>query len=389
MNGPKSVTANFSALPASTCIIRLSGDLAFGSVTVGQTPQRTLTIYNDGNSTLTVSGISYPTGFSGNWSGTIGAGGSRNVTVAFSPTAVTSYSGTVTVNSDKTSGTNTISCSGTGATTTEIAVTVTTNPDVEYITVDGSSYSPPHIFNWAAGSSHDIATPSPQYNSAGTIRYTFANWSDGGSQAHSVSPSTNSTFTATFTTQYLLSTNVSPAGAGNVSGEGWYNLNAAINLTATTNSGYEFANWTGDASGTSPTTSITIKPRRVTANFSALPASTRIIRLSGDLAFGSVTVGQTPQRTLTIYNDGNSTLTVSGISCPTGFSGNWSGTIGAGGSRQRDRGLFPDGGNELQRHGYSELGQDERDKHDIPAGSRERQPLHVQTVPELKLILSM
>ena len=85
----------------------------------------------------------------------------------------------------------------------EISVTVTTNPSVEYITVDGVSYSPAHIFTWTAGSSHNIATPSPQYNSAGTIRYTFANWSDGGSQAHSVSPSTNSTFTATFTMQYL------------------------------------------------------------------------------------------------------------------------------------------------------------------------------------------
>ena len=171
---------DFYTQSASTRIIRLSGDLAFGSVTVGQTSQRTLTIYNDGNSTLAVSGISYPTGFSNNWSGTISAGGSRNVTVTFAPTAATSYGGTVTVNSDKTSGTNTISCSGTGRTT----------------------------------------------------------------------------------------------------------------------------------------------------------ESTRIIRLSGDLAFGSVTVGQTSQRTLMIYNDGNSTLSLYMITCPIGFSSNCSGwTIGAGSSQ--------------------------------------------------------
>ncbi|MBU4349918.1 Ig domain-containing protein, partial [bacterium] len=48
--------------------------------------------------------------------------------------------------------------------------------------------------------------------------------------------------------------------------------------------------------------------------------TTRIIRLEGDLSFGSVNVGSTSQRTLTIYNDGNSTLTVSSISYPTGFS---------------------------------------------------------------------
>jgi hypothetical protein len=100
-----------------TRIIRLAGDLTFGNVIVGQTATRTLTIYNDGNSTLTVSGISYPNGFSGNWAnGTIPAGGSQNVTVTFEPDVAQSYSGSITVTSDKTSGTNTQVCSGTGTT---------------------------------------------------------------------------------------------------------------------------------------------------------------------------------------------------------------------------------------------------------------------------------
>ena len=95
-------------------IIRLGGDLAFGDVTVGQNPQRTLTIYSDGNEALSVSSISYPSGFSGSWSGSIAAGSSRNGTVTFAPTSATSYGGTITVNSNKTSGTNTHSCSGKG-----------------------------------------------------------------------------------------------------------------------------------------------------------------------------------------------------------------------------------------------------------------------------------
>ncbi|MBE0544432.1 MAG: choice-of-anchor D domain-containing protein, partial [Verrucomicrobia bacterium] len=98
-----------------TRVISLSGDLVFGSVVVGSSAQRTLTIANTGNSTLTVSSISYPSGFGGNWSsGTIPAGGSQNVTVTFSPSAATGYDGTVTVNSDKTSGVNTIAASGLG-----------------------------------------------------------------------------------------------------------------------------------------------------------------------------------------------------------------------------------------------------------------------------------
>jgi len=80
----------------------------------GRTATAILTITNSGNSALTVTSIGYPSGFTGAWSGSIAAGNSTNVTVTFAPGMVTTYSGTVTVNSDKTSGGNTISVSGTG-----------------------------------------------------------------------------------------------------------------------------------------------------------------------------------------------------------------------------------------------------------------------------------
>jgi len=120
-DGELSDTQSFTVIVeesgTTTRIIRLVGDLNFGSVQVGSTSQKTLTIYNDGNSTLTVSSISYPTGFSGNWSGNISAGSSRNITLIFAPTQAIAYSGTLTVNSDKTSGTNTKSVSGVGTST--------------------------------------------------------------------------------------------------------------------------------------------------------------------------------------------------------------------------------------------------------------------------------
>ena len=115
---PYTVALQGTGTITPTRIIALSGNLEFGNVVVGASAQRTLTITNSGNSTLNVSGLSYPGGFSGNWpSGTIPAGGSQNVTATFSPTAAASYGGTVTVNSDKTIGTNTIAASGTGTTT--------------------------------------------------------------------------------------------------------------------------------------------------------------------------------------------------------------------------------------------------------------------------------
>ena len=183
--GAYEMTGTGTGTVSTTRIIGLSGTLSYGSVAVGSSASRTLTITNSGNSALTVNSISYPTGFSGAWSGSIAAGGSQSVSVTFTPTAATTYSGTVTVNSDMTGGTNTISCSGTGTTT-----------------------------------------------SSGT--------------------------------------------------------------------------------GTS---------------------TTRIIGLSGTLSYGSVAVGSSASRTLTITNSGNSALTVNSISYPTGFSGAWSGSIAAGGSQ--------------------------------------------------------
>ena len=95
--------------------ITLGGDLAFGSVVVGTSAQRTLTINSTGMTNLTITSISLPAGFSGSWSGSLAAGGSHNVTITFSPTAVKTYGGTITVNCDATIGTTTTTASGTGA----------------------------------------------------------------------------------------------------------------------------------------------------------------------------------------------------------------------------------------------------------------------------------
>lgn len=97
-----------------TRIIALSGDMLFGNVNIGATLQKVLTISNTGNSALTVSSITYPTGFSGNWSGVIAAGSSQSIAVTFTPAAAQSYAGILTVNSDKTDGVNGMFVSGTG-----------------------------------------------------------------------------------------------------------------------------------------------------------------------------------------------------------------------------------------------------------------------------------
>jgi surface-anchored protein len=180
---------------AAVPVIALSGNLGFGNITVGQTATRTFTITNSGNAPLNVSSIAYPTGFSGNWSsGAIAAGASQNIAVTFAPTAAQSYGGNITVNSDSTSGTNTIAVSGTG-TASAIALsgnlafgnvpvgqtaarTLTiSNPGNATLNVSGITYPARFTGNWnsgsiAAGSAINVTVtfaPSAETNYSGNI----------------------------------------------------------------------------------------------------------------------------------------------------------------------------------------------------------------------------
>ncbi len=102
-----------------TRVITVSGNLAFGDVGVGASRDATITIANSGNATLTVSSLSISGGLSSvvtaSWtSGTIAPGASQTVTVRAQPTAAGALSGTLTVNGDQTSGTNSLAVSVNG-----------------------------------------------------------------------------------------------------------------------------------------------------------------------------------------------------------------------------------------------------------------------------------
>jgi hypothetical protein len=102
-----------------TRIIALEGNMAFGNIEIGSSFDATLRIRNNGTEALSITGMTVPAGsgavYGVSWSnGTIAAGASQAVTVRFTPAAAQSYNGTLTVNGNQTSGTNTISISGTG-----------------------------------------------------------------------------------------------------------------------------------------------------------------------------------------------------------------------------------------------------------------------------------
>ena len=116
--GNDSPTAPTPPPPAATRIITLEGVLAFGDVGIGATETRTMRILNLGTEALSISGMTSPgagTVLFADWTqGTIAPGSSQVVTFRFTPTAAQTYNGTLTVNGNQTSGTNTMAITGAG-----------------------------------------------------------------------------------------------------------------------------------------------------------------------------------------------------------------------------------------------------------------------------------
>jgi hypothetical protein len=151
-----------------------------------------------------------------------------------------------------------------------VQVTVQTNPTGRAFSVDGTLYTSAQVFSWQPGSSHTIATTSPQDGGTG-VRYVWTNWSHGGAISHTITPTTNATYTATFRTQYFLT--MAHGTGGTVSpSSGWRNSGAAVSINAMPATGYNFGNWTGSGtgsfSGTNNPASITMSgPITETATF--------------------------------------------------------------------------------------------------------------------------
>ena len=157
-------------------------------------------------------------------------------------------------------------------------VTLDTSPTGLQISGDGGTtfYTAPHTFQWLPGSQHTVVTPSPQRGGVGT-QYVFASWSDSGAISHAIAvPAAASTYTASFTTQYMLTTGVNVAAAGSIGpGSEWVNAGSQVSLSATPSSAaYVFVNFTGAAnSATNPYTVTVNAPGTVTANFNGGPTS--------------------------------------------------------------------------------------------------------------------
>jgi Divergent InlB B-repeat domain/Secretion system C-terminal sorting domain len=142
-----------------------------------------------------------------------------------------------------------------------ISVTVGTNPNERTFTVDGQTYTSTQQLSWMPGTLHTIGTTTPQDGTAGT-QYVFNNWSDGGALIHTVTPTSNITFTANFDTEYFLTMTAGTNGTVNPP-SGWRTSGSVVEVTANANSGYYFGEWIGSGSGSYTGTN---NPAQVTMN---------------------------------------------------------------------------------------------------------------------------
>jgi hypothetical protein len=187
-----------------------------------------------------------------------------------------------------------------------ITVTIATSPLTNLLVViDNVTNRAPVTTNWFAGSKHSISV-RPVQGGFGTNQvpavtnlYTqlaWDSWSHGGMLSNTIYPTSDSTYTASFTTQYYLAVTTTNGGGVNLA-SGWYNAGTNLNLLATPGYGTTFDHWSGAGtnaySGTANPVAITLDgPLNQAAVFSGA-ASARLVVVTNGL--GSVTPDLTAQ----------------------------------------------------------------------------------------------
>ncbi len=145
--------------------------------------------------------------------------------------------------------------------------------------IDGKRYFTPAGFQWQPGSAHTVEADAGFPENGGSTMRVFDKWSDGGDRAHSVTAGTDAvTYTATFKTKYSLDAFPYPSTAGKVglspdSADGFFDAGTTVQLTGVPATGYKFAGYTLDMTGTANGQSITVSDYNQVAGMFARPGT--------------------------------------------------------------------------------------------------------------------
>jgi len=285
-------------VPMPTSIIKLSGSLAFGSVKANRVATRTLTIRNTGDYAVIISGMSYPAGFSCDWSGEIDSGKSQTVVVYFSPSDTIAYGGNLTVHSDADAGDLHIPISGKGTAVANATRIISLNS----LTFPDSSFETQTLQITNIGN-------APMLVSGVECPDGFACYWPGGVIPAGITQNVSITF--------------SPPAQQTYSG----NLVVNSDATGGDNTTFVTANGLIDNSSEGSFSSQLSPPRDYFPPSALVPTdpaeifpSANGLTLAGNLSFGDVAVGSSKQLYFFIENQTDVPLTLLGISFPSSFS---------------------------------------------------------------------
>jgi len=357
MNFAAGVTVTFGGTSATNVAV-VNGTTITATTPAGAAGAVTVTVTVSGQSGTLVSGFSYvvtptvsgvtpdsgPTAggtavtitgaaFAAGATVTFGAAAANNVVVVGGTqiTATTPAGGagavTVTVtNSNGPSG----SLSNAFSYYPVTAVTIQTSPPGLQFSVDGgAAQTAPQTLNLSQGS-HIIAVVATEPGTAGT-QYVFTGWSDSGAASHSITVGSSPfTYTATFQTQYQLTTAASPSTGGTVTPASgtFQNTGSVVTVQAAANAGYQFANFSGALTGSGDPQNVTMNgPANVVANFTPIAPN-----LAATVGTRTV-AGSTVLVSLTLTNTGlgaANDATITGITAISDVAGSGAVSVASG-----------------------------------------------------------
>ncbi len=296
---------------AAADALSLYGTLSFGKVAIGSSGTSSFTIANNGTTSISVTGITYPAGFTGPGIGTITAGSSKVVGVTFSPTGEAVYSGTLTVASNAASGDPVLPVSGEGITslvnlvsggtltsqgapagssrTYKISVPVGSTA-LKVVTSGGTGDVDLYLKRGVLPSPTDTGFLGETDGNAELINVANPVAGDWYILLYGYQAYAGVSLTATVTAPISsFNVGVSSSGNGTVTGGGSYASGSTAVATGTPSTGYFFESWTeaGTVRSTTAAYSFTVSAARtLVANFNnvrTLVNNVQLTSLSGTL----------------------------------------------------------------------------------------------------------
>jgi|HubBroStandDraft_6_1064221.scaffolds.fasta_scaffold01416_8 hypothetical protein len=171
------------------------------------------------------------------------------------------------------------------------AATITSSPSGLTFTSAGTgcapgTYTTPVTLTWTPGNNCELTVATPQSGGTGT-QYALSQWQDGttGATDTVTAPATSAVYTATFTTEYQLTTSATTGGS--VSAGGYLASGTNATITATPSAGYYFVNFTGSTTSTNnPLSLLMSAPQTITANFAQQVTPTVTWPMASAISYG-------------------------------------------------------------------------------------------------------